>query len=144
MDKLSVLVPIYNEEGTLEELVERIEASSCGEYNLAEIIFVDDGSRDESFAILKTIAKKNNSTFEGTAPSITSSPNKDRADCAVCESGSTLTTVPYFFKSRVRSEQAPPISQIFQQMADSDQYLSIHSVTSFLFAIRQKWFLSNS
>lgn len=46
--KLSVLVPVYNEERTLEEVVRRVCA-----YPLAkEIILVDDGSRDRSREIL--------------------------------------------------------------------------------------------
>jgi glycosyltransferase involved in cell wall biosynthesis len=46
--KLSVLVPVYNEEGTLEEIVRRV----CAVPVAKEIIFVDDGSKDRSREIL--------------------------------------------------------------------------------------------
>jgi len=46
--KLSVLVPVYNEERTLEEIVRRVRAVPTPK----EIIFVDDGSKDRSREIL--------------------------------------------------------------------------------------------
>jgi glycosyltransferase involved in cell wall biosynthesis len=46
--KLSVLVPVYNEERTLEEVVRRV----CAVPLAKEIIFVDDGSKDRSREIL--------------------------------------------------------------------------------------------
>lgn len=49
--KLSVIIPVYNEENTLEEIIVRVRAT-----NLAyEIIVVDDGSNDDSPAILAFI-----------------------------------------------------------------------------------------
>jgi glycosyltransferase involved in cell wall biosynthesis len=46
--KLSVLVPVYNEERTLEEVVRRV----CAVRLSKEIILVDDGSKDRSREIL--------------------------------------------------------------------------------------------
>jgi glycosyltransferase involved in cell wall biosynthesis len=46
--KLSVLVPVYNEERTLEEVVRRV----CAVQLPKEIILVDDGSKDRSREIL--------------------------------------------------------------------------------------------
>ncbi|HYT55931.1 MAG TPA: glycosyltransferase family 2 protein [Verrucomicrobiae bacterium] len=46
--KLSVLVPVYNEERTLEEIVRRV----CAVQLSKEIILVDDGSKDRSREIL--------------------------------------------------------------------------------------------
>ena len=46
--KLSVLVPVYNEERTLEEVVRRV----CAVQLYKEIILVDDGSKDRSREIL--------------------------------------------------------------------------------------------
>jgi len=46
--KLSVLVPVYNEERTLEEVVRRV----CAIPMAKEIILVDDGSKDRSREIL--------------------------------------------------------------------------------------------
>lgn len=55
----SVVVPIFNEEEVLNELYRRLTAvmeKLDGKY---EIIFVDDGSKDKSFQILKDLHQKN-------------------------------------------------------------------------------------
>ncbi len=53
--KLSVLVPVYNEESTLEEVVRRV----CAFPMAKEIILVDDGSKDRSREILERLAQAN-------------------------------------------------------------------------------------
>jgi len=52
--KLSVLVPVYNEERTLEEIVRRV----CAVPTPKEIIFVDDGSKDRSRDILTRLEEE--------------------------------------------------------------------------------------
>lgn len=53
---LSVVVPVYNEEDNLKPLHAKIDASLRALGLEYEIIYVDDGSRDGSFAILDGIA----------------------------------------------------------------------------------------
>jgi glycosyltransferase involved in cell wall biosynthesis len=53
--KLSVLVPVYNEERTLEEIVRRV----CAVPLPKEIILVDDGSKDRSREILTRLQEEN-------------------------------------------------------------------------------------
>jgi glycosyltransferase involved in cell wall biosynthesis len=53
--KLSVLVPVYNEERTLEEVVRRV----CAVPLPKEIILVDDGSSDRSREILIRLREQN-------------------------------------------------------------------------------------
>ena len=53
--KLSVLVPVYNEEKTLEEVVRRV----CAFPVAKEIILVDDGSKDRSREILTRLGEEN-------------------------------------------------------------------------------------
>jgi len=53
--KLSVLVPVYNEERTLEEVVRRV----CAFPMAKEIILVDDGSKDRSRDILTRLQEEN-------------------------------------------------------------------------------------
>jgi glycosyltransferase involved in cell wall biosynthesis len=53
--KLSVLVPVYNEERTLEEVVRRV----CAFPRAKEIILVDDGSKDHSREILTRLQQEN-------------------------------------------------------------------------------------
>jgi glycosyltransferase involved in cell wall biosynthesis len=52
---LSIVVPVYNEAPNLEELHTQIVASCRGLGKSFEIIFIDDGSRDDSFAVLKKL-----------------------------------------------------------------------------------------
>jgi glycosyltransferase involved in cell wall biosynthesis len=53
--KLSVLVPVYNEERTLEEVVRRV----CAVPLAKEIILIDDGSKDRSREILTRLKEQN-------------------------------------------------------------------------------------
>ncbi|MFA6039745.1 MAG: glycosyltransferase family 2 protein [Candidatus Peribacteraceae bacterium] len=46
--RLSIVVPVYNEERTLPAIMERLQ-KACG---FAQVIYVDDGSRDGSLQIL--------------------------------------------------------------------------------------------
>ncbi|MCM1291231.1 MAG: glycosyltransferase family 2 protein [Prevotella sp.] len=58
---ISVVVPLYNEAESLPELaswIERVMNSNNFHY---EIIFVNDGSTDESWEVIKKLAKKNES-----------------------------------------------------------------------------------
>lgn len=51
--RLSVVVPVYNEEGVLPELLRRTEQALAGLTGGYEIVFVDDGSRDDSAAMIE-------------------------------------------------------------------------------------------
>jgi glycosyltransferase involved in cell wall biosynthesis len=59
MKKLSVVVPCYNESLNILNTVKRIELNIKKISQNFEIIFVDDGSTDNSFQILKEISKTN-------------------------------------------------------------------------------------
>ncbi len=53
---LSIVIPVYNEAESLEELYREIaEVAQAQGYQL-EIIFVDDGSRDGSWAVIRRLA----------------------------------------------------------------------------------------
>ncbi len=53
--EISLVIPVYNEAPNLPELYKEISASCASLGRAYEIIFVDDGSRDESFSVLKNI-----------------------------------------------------------------------------------------
>jgi glycosyltransferase involved in cell wall biosynthesis len=55
MPELSVVIPIYNEAECIEELHRQLTASLADWGRPYEIIFVDDGSTDESFEILSRL-----------------------------------------------------------------------------------------
>ena len=54
---LSVIVPIFNEEGSIDRLLERLFAVLDGLQYRFEIITVNDGSRDTSLALLRAAAE---------------------------------------------------------------------------------------
>lgn len=55
---LSVILPVYNEEKNIERAYEAIRDVLQKEAIAFELVFVDDGSRDKSFEIIKKLAKK--------------------------------------------------------------------------------------
>jgi len=57
-ETLSVVIPLYNEEQSLVELHNRIILSLNSFSSHYELIFVDDGSTDNSFSVLKDLNKK--------------------------------------------------------------------------------------
>ena len=53
---ISVVIPLYNEEESLPELVAWIERV-CKEHNYAhEVIMIDDGSKDNSWDVIKSLS----------------------------------------------------------------------------------------
>jgi len=53
--EISVIIPIYNEEGNLAELHDKLSDVLASIAKSYEIVFIDDGSTDDSFRILKEI-----------------------------------------------------------------------------------------
>ncbi|MFC2149863.1 glycosyltransferase family 2 protein [Calditrichota bacterium] len=56
--RLSVVIPFFNEEGSLEELHKRLADVCTGDLQAAEFIFIDDGSSDKSNAIIVGLKNK--------------------------------------------------------------------------------------
>jgi len=90
MPFLSVVVPLYNEELVIEEMHSRL--SSVLEKNNIdyEIIMIDDGSKDKTLSMAKSLCKKNNHlkliTFSrnfGHQIAITAGMNKASGDAVV-------------------------------------------------------------
>lgn len=57
--KISIVVPVYNEEKNLPELYERIEAAMLPLGYSWDVTFVDDGSRDNSLQVLNSLQAAN-------------------------------------------------------------------------------------
>jgi dolichol-phosphate mannosyltransferase len=56
--ELSVVVPVYNEEESVPELYRRLTEVLAGAVGSYEIVLVDDGSRDGSWALIKELAAR--------------------------------------------------------------------------------------
>ena len=56
--RVSVVIPVYDEEESLETLHRELDAALAGIAGGVEIVFVDDGSRDRSLERLRAIAAK--------------------------------------------------------------------------------------
>jgi glycosyltransferase involved in cell wall biosynthesis len=52
--KLSIIIPIYNEEKTIQEIIRRVQATGLAD----EILAIDDGSIDGSRELLENISKE--------------------------------------------------------------------------------------
>src|SRR5690554_4806119 len=57
---ISVVIPLYNEEESLPELAEWIHNVLSHHHYSYEIIFVDDGSKDNSWKVIEELQAKNN------------------------------------------------------------------------------------
>ena len=55
---LSLVIPLFNEEAVLPLLVERLDAALARLDCAAEVVFVDDGSSDDTLALVRQIAAR--------------------------------------------------------------------------------------
>ncbi len=55
---LTIIVPVYNEAGNLERLYERLKETLLQYHQSYEVLFIEDGSRDGSFEILKGLFER--------------------------------------------------------------------------------------
>lgn len=55
IDSISIVVPVYNEEGNLAELHRRLSSVLVGFGLPFELIFVDDGSKDDTWNVIKAL-----------------------------------------------------------------------------------------
>jgi undecaprenyl-phosphate 4-deoxy-4-formamido-L-arabinose transferase len=61
---VSIVIPVYNEEDSLPELLRRTEAACAQLHHEYEIVLVDDGSRDSSAQLLEDAANREGSHIE--------------------------------------------------------------------------------
>ena len=55
--KISIIIPVYNEEKSLEEIVDRVFLVDLGEID-KEVIISDDGSKDQTYSIIQKLIIK--------------------------------------------------------------------------------------
>ena len=55
--KLSIIIPIYNEQGNIDRLINRLKGV-VAQLNIdCEYVFINDGSKDDSINIIRNLAK---------------------------------------------------------------------------------------
>ncbi len=59
----SVVVPLYNESAVVQELYDRLTKTLTATGLYYELVFIDDGSSDNTLELLKTIASKDSKVF---------------------------------------------------------------------------------
>ena len=63
MTKISIVIPLFNEEESITELAQWID-KVLKKNNLSyEIIFIDDGSNDSSWSVIKNIKNDNPNVY---------------------------------------------------------------------------------
>lgn len=55
---ISIVVPVYQAEATLDELIGRLDRSLCNLSSRIEVILIDDGSVDSTWSIIKKITEE--------------------------------------------------------------------------------------
>ena len=58
LNLVSIIIPFYNEEDNLKKLVESLIKNTNKLKYKFELIFVDDGSTDDSLNVIKSFKKK--------------------------------------------------------------------------------------
>ena len=69
MPDLSIIVPVYNEEDSLVELHRQISTVEQEMGKAFEVVFVDDGSSDNSWNVVKKLATANDNVKSHSLPS---------------------------------------------------------------------------
>lgn len=62
---ISVVVPVFNAEKSIEELFDRLKTTLQGLEKSFEVIFVDDFSKDKSWVLIEKLKKENNDLIKG-------------------------------------------------------------------------------
>ncbi len=104
---VSVIVPCFNEELVIETTYQRLDAVMRGHFGRYELLFINDGSRDETLRILKKIAAADSSvrvlSFSrnfGHQPAVTAGVQHCRGDIAIIIDGD-LQDPPELFPEMV-------------------------------------------
>ena len=58
MDKITIIVPCYNEAEVVEHFYTEVEAATAGIADAAfTYLFIDDGSRDDTLRVIRALAE---------------------------------------------------------------------------------------
>lgn len=119
ISKLSVVIPVYNEEKTIGRIIERVAGVNLGEIS-KEIIVVNDGSEDETLAVLKKLKEKEKIDFrlisykanKGKSSALRIGFNKVTGDVVVVQDGD-MEYDPQDFKLMLKKMLQPGVRVVY-------------------------------
>ena len=99
--RLSVIIPVFNEEKTIKEIIRRVKSTRFQEGVTREIIVVDDASEDKTLDILKSVKsikvlihKKN----KGKGAAIKTGLAKSKGEIIIIQDSDLEYNPKYYFK----------------------------------------------
>jgi len=125
IDRLAVIVPVYNEDRTVAELLRRLEAQPC----VSQIIIVDDGSTDRTYEELEPWRGRAGFTADSSEDSqsiIVLQHGKNRGKGRAIRTGLEQVTCSHVIIQDADLEYDPAdISKLWQVM-QSDQAKAVY------------------
>lgn len=129
--KLSIIIPIYNEELTISELIKRIEKVKIEK----EIIIVNDGSSDKTLEILKSLRKEHNFILlthhenQGKGAAVQTALNHVRGEIIIIQDAD-LETDPANYLKLIR-----PIINKEAEIVYTSRIRSLKDIKCFIFKV---------
>lgn len=132
--RLSIVIPAYNEAGRLPETLERIERFASENGWIAEVIIVDDGSRDET-ALLADIACRRNPLFH----LVTYRQNGGKG-YAIRRGVMEATGEAILISDADLSTPLPEAKKLLAHISSADVVIGSRAVDESLVRVRQAWY----
>ncbi|MFA7301079.1 MAG: glycosyltransferase family 2 protein [Candidatus Shapirobacteria bacterium] len=114
INKLSIIIPVYNEEKTIKQLLERVLAVDLGKIK-KEIIVVNDGSTDRTLDEIKKIKDIKLISYNkniGKSSSLRTGFEQITGDVVVVQDGD-MEYDPNDFKKLLRKMQTPGVQVVY-------------------------------
>lgn len=136
MKELSIIIPVYNEGGTIEEVLRRVFAVKLRDWK-KQVIVVDDGSTDKTGAILAAWKKKATIVFQ----------SKNQGKGAAITEGLKQATGQLILLQDADLEYSPadypkllePFTNARVTIVYGSRFLGAHLSTMYLYALGNKF-----
>ncbi|TSC91542.1 MAG: family 2 glycosyl transferase [Parcubacteria group bacterium Licking1014_17] len=142
METLSIIIPVYNEEKNLPEVLKRVEAVNIGDVN-KEIILIDDCSKDGSRDIINSLSDRYVKIFheinKGKGTAVRNGLKKATGDFAIIQDADLEYSIENY-----PALLFPILSRGYDVIFGNRYYESNrHIYSSFYYGVRFLSFVSN-